>query len=65
MLALETAHGVTRLHLRSRTGRVVGYTVSAYATRGVLVDTGVPRAVQHARDAARRLDVRAALAERR
>jgi glyoxylase-like metal-dependent hydrolase (beta-lactamase superfamily II) len=44
MLALSTAHGVTRLHLWSRLGRALGYTVSAYHARGVLVDTGLPGA---------------------
>jgi ribonuclease/clavin/mitogillin len=36
--------GVTRLHLWSRVGRAIGYTVSAYLVRGVLVDTGFPHA---------------------
>ena len=33
-----------RLHLSTRLGRWLGYTVSAYLTHGVLVDTGFPRA---------------------
>ena len=49
MLALESAYGVTRVHLWSRLGRAVGYTVSAYLTRGVLVDTGFPRAAAEVR----------------
>ena len=60
MLALETAHGVTRVHLWSRIGRALGYTVSAYASRGVLVDTGFPRAAAAVRDVARRLGAQAA-----
>ena len=44
MLAVSTSHGVTRLHLWSRLGRSLGYTVSAYLANGVLVDTGFPRA---------------------
>jgi ribonuclease/clavin/mitogillin len=35
--------GVTRLRLSSWRGRIVGYEVSAYLLRGVLVDTGFPR----------------------
>jgi glyoxylase-like metal-dependent hydrolase (beta-lactamase superfamily II) len=35
--------GVTRLHLSSWTGRRLGYEVSAYLLRGVLVDTGFTR----------------------
>jgi ribonuclease/clavin/mitogillin len=44
MLALSTAHGVTRLHLSSGLGRALGYTVSAYHAHGVLVDSGFPGA---------------------
>ena len=36
--------GVTRLRLRSLQGRLVGYEVSAYVVRGVLVDTGFAHA---------------------
>ena len=36
----EIEPGVTRLRLRSWQGRLVGYEVSAYMLRGVLVDTG-------------------------
>lgn len=40
-----TTHGdVTRVRLWSRTGAAVGYDVSVYLTRGVLIDTGFPRA---------------------
>jgi glyoxylase-like metal-dependent hydrolase (beta-lactamase superfamily II) len=49
MLALEAAHGVTRLHLWSRLGRALGYTASAYLARGVLVDTGFPHAARDVR----------------
>ena len=44
MLARSEAHGVTRLHLWGPLGRALGYTVSAYHARGVLVDTGFPGA---------------------
>lgn len=60
MLALDTAHGVTRVHLWTRTSRLLGYSVSAWATRGVLVDTGFPHAAAHVRDVARRLGIEAA-----
>jgi glyoxylase-like metal-dependent hydrolase (beta-lactamase superfamily II) len=36
--------GVTRLRMQSWQGRLVGYEVSAYVLRGVLVDTGFPHA---------------------
>ena len=49
MLSIQTVHGVARIHLWSRVGRALGYSVSAYVTRGVLVDTGFPGA----RDAVR------------
>lgn len=60
MLALDTAHDVTRVHLWTAASRALGYTVSAWVTRGVLVDTGFPHAAAHVRDVARRLGVRAA-----
>lgn len=44
MLRIESHGDVTRLVLTSRASRSVGYSVSAYATRGVLVDTGFPKA---------------------
>lgn len=44
MLSIQTVHGVARVHLWSRVGRALGYSVSAYVTRGVLVDTGFPGA---------------------
>lgn len=44
MLSIQTVHGVARIHLWSRVGRALGYSVSAYVTRGVLVDTGFPGA---------------------
>jgi glyoxylase-like metal-dependent hydrolase (beta-lactamase superfamily II) len=40
----EIEPGVVRLRLRSWQGRLAGYEVSAYLLRGVLVDTGFPRA---------------------
>ena len=39
----EVEPGVTRLRLSSWQGRLVGYEVSAYVLRGLLVDTGFPR----------------------
>ena len=42
MIALTTHDDVTRLELSSRRSRLVGYSVSAYLVRGVLVDTGFP-----------------------
>jgi ribonuclease/clavin/mitogillin len=53
MLSLESYGDVTRVRMTSWRGRLVGYDVSAYLVRGVLVDTGFPRA---ARDFARFLD---------
>lgn len=45
MLALSPpVADVTRVHMWSRVGRALGYTVSAYIVRGVLVDTGFARA---------------------
>jgi glyoxylase-like metal-dependent hydrolase (beta-lactamase superfamily II) len=45
MLTLERHGDVTRVRMSSWRGRLVGYDVSAYLVRGVLVDTGFPRAV--------------------
>jgi glyoxylase-like metal-dependent hydrolase (beta-lactamase superfamily II) len=42
MLSLESHADVLRLHFVSWRSRVVGYSVSAYLVRGVLVDTGAP-----------------------
>jgi ribonuclease/clavin/mitogillin len=44
MLRIERHGDVTRLHMTSWRGRLVGYDVSAYLTRDVLVDTGFPHA---------------------
>jgi glyoxylase-like metal-dependent hydrolase (beta-lactamase superfamily II) len=44
MLTLERHDDVTRVRMSSWRGRSVGYDVSAYLVRGVLVDTGFPRA---------------------
>lgn len=44
MLTLERHGDVTRVRMASWRGRVVGYDVSAYVVRGVVVDTGFPRA---------------------
>lgn len=56
MLRLTTHGDVTRLHLSTRSSRAMGYAVSAYVTRGVLIDTGFPKAapdVAHWLDRAR------------
>lgn len=42
MLELETHGDVTRLAMSTRISRAAGYSVSAYAVRGVLIDTGFP-----------------------
>ena len=42
MIALTSHDDVTRLELSSRRSRLIGYSVSAYLVRGVLVDTGFP-----------------------
>jgi glyoxylase-like metal-dependent hydrolase (beta-lactamase superfamily II) len=44
MLTLERHDDVTRVRMTSWRGRLVGYDVSAYLVRGVLVDTGFPHA---------------------
>ncbi|MHB1225381.1 MAG: MBL fold metallo-hydrolase, partial [Gemmatimonadaceae bacterium] len=45
MLAISPpVDDVTRVPMWSRVGRALGYTVSAYVVRGVLVDTGFARA---------------------
>ena len=56
MLRLERHGDVTRVHMTSWRGRLVGYDVSAYLTRGVLVDTGFPHV---AADFSRFLDAHA------
>jgi glyoxylase-like metal-dependent hydrolase (beta-lactamase superfamily II) len=43
MLRIERYGDVTRVHMTSWRGQLVGYDVSAYLTRDVLVDTGFPR----------------------
>jgi glyoxylase-like metal-dependent hydrolase (beta-lactamase superfamily II) len=53
MLRIERYDDVTRVHMTTWRGRLVGYDVSAYLTRGVLVDTGFPHV---AHDFARFLD---------
>ena len=42
MLELETFGDVTRVLMSSRRSRMVGYSVSAYLVRGMLVDAGFP-----------------------
>jgi glyoxylase-like metal-dependent hydrolase (beta-lactamase superfamily II) len=56
MLRIERHGDVTRVHMTSWRGQLVGYDVSAYLTRGVLVDTGFPHV---AADFARFLDANA------
>ena len=54
MLSLEAHGDVTRVRLSTRVSRLIGYDVSAYLVRGILVDTGF----RHARaELARWLDV--------
>jgi endoribonuclease LACTB2 len=53
MLRIERFGDVTRVRMSTWRGRAVGYDVSAYLSRGVLVDTGFPRV---AADFARFLD---------
>ena len=43
MLNIERHGDVTRVRMTSWRGRLVGYDVSAYLVRGILVDTGFPR----------------------
>ncbi len=50
--------GITRLRLGSWRGRAVGYDVSVYVMRGVLVDTGFPRAGRALAAAFETLDLR-------
>jgi glyoxylase-like metal-dependent hydrolase (beta-lactamase superfamily II) len=54
MLRIERCGDVTRVRMTSWRGRLVGYDVSAYLTRDVIVDTGFPHV---AADFARFLDV--------
>lgn len=62
MLSLTTpVPDVTRVHLWSRVGRAVGYTVSAYVVRGVLVDTGFPGAAREMAAVLDRLPLRGAM----
>ncbi len=62
MLSLATAApDVTRVHLWSRLGRAIGYTVSAYVVRGVLVDTGFPGAGREVEALLDRMPVRGAI----
>ena len=44
MITIERHGDVTRLHLTHWRSRAVGYSVSAFLVRGVLVDTGFPAA---------------------
>lgn len=58
MLTVETHDDVTRVAMSTRVSRAIGYSVSAYLVRGVLVDLGFPAVarevrlfLQHARPA--------------
>jgi glyoxylase-like metal-dependent hydrolase (beta-lactamase superfamily II) len=42
MLEVERFGDVSRVHMSSRRSRMIGYSVSAYLVRGVLVDAGFP-----------------------
>lgn len=53
MLTIDRASDVVRLHFRSRRSTAVGYSVSAFLTDGILIDTGFPDV---AGDVARALD---------
>lgn len=44
MLRLETHGDVTRIHMSSRVSRTLGYSVSAFLVRDVLIDAGFPGA---------------------
>jgi glyoxylase-like metal-dependent hydrolase (beta-lactamase superfamily II) len=62
MLALSPpVADVTRVHMWSRAGRALGYTVSAYVVRGVLIDTGFPRAERELAAVLDELPVRGAM----
>jgi len=52
---------VLRLHMHSWQGRLAGYEVSAYVVRGVLIDTGAPKASAQVLDAVRQLAPRGAV----
>src|SRR5688500_15613957 len=43
MLSMDRYGDVTRVRMTTWRGRLVGYDVSAYVVRNVLVDTGFPR----------------------
>jgi endoribonuclease LACTB2 len=49
MHEIERHGDVTRVRLWSRMGAAAGYDVSVYLTRGVLIDTGFPRAARELR----------------
>ena len=53
MLRLHRHDDVLRIETSSRAGRLIGFTASAYLIRGILIDTGIPRA---RRDVLRFLD---------
>lgn len=57
----EVEADVLRLHCRSWRGDAVGYDVSAYVVRGVLVDTGFPRISDEFLRALQRIELRGAL----
>ena len=69
MIAVERHDDVTRYELSTRRSRAIGYSVSTYLVRGVLVDTGfhaVRHEVEHlARELRERNDLRGALVTHR
>lgn len=57
----RVADGILRLRLRSWQGTLVGYEVSAYVVRGVLIDTGPPHAQRDLVHAIERIAPRGAI----
>lgn len=60
-LRVERYGDVTRLRMMSAAGRAIGIDVSAYVTRGVMIDTGFARTRDALVQAARALRIRAAI----
>lgn len=61
LIVEQVAPGVQRLRMQGWRGRAVGYEVSAYALRGVLVDSGFPGAREEFTSAVRALSPRGAV----
>ncbi|HUQ82125.1 MAG TPA: MBL fold metallo-hydrolase [Gemmatimonadaceae bacterium] len=47
MIRVERHGDITRYEMSSAAGRLIGYTASAYAVRGMLIDCGFPSAHRH------------------